>query len=235
MHWKQVINKCLISEGNMISIRYHVRKETDVKVTNVVLDKEIKQQKALMLLRKSALARQKENLAERLKVYLIQRCWDQIEKRDLDTPFGLTEESDLYIADRSIKERLWICRFNEYMKYSSRVSWYVSASYLCGHSDGQDWAVKIPGTITDVGEALAWLTPAKVKKAKTVKRQGDVYLIPSRKFNFDALPASHELTSNETGYMLRHNQHPTVILEGFGWTAIRQKQMAVGNKRRGAD
>jgi len=74
----------------------------------------------------------------------------------------------------------------------------ASLRYLCGTDDAGRWAVRVPGTLGSVEEALAWITPAKVERAKDngklVKRQGDVYLVetsPAHDGSGDELPKSH--------------------------------------------
>ncbi len=58
---------------------------------------------------------------------------------------------------------------------------WATLSYLYGVDDNGPWAVRVPGTITTVHDALAWITPKAVSKAIAaglrVKRQGDVYAV----------------------------------------------------------
>lgn len=60
----------------------------------------------------------------------------------------------------------------------------ASLSYLCGEDDNGPWAVRVPGTIKTVGQALQWVTPVQVREAENVGRrvlrQGDVYAVESR-------------------------------------------------------
>ena len=94
--------------------------------------------------------------------------------------------------------------------YSRRAgSRQASLRYLCGTDDTGKWAVRIPGTVQSVEQAVAWITPAKVEKAgsqgKTVKRQGDVYLVETSAAHDgsgDDLPESHEW--DETKRKLYH-------------------------------
>ena len=69
--------------------------------------------------------------------------------------------------------------------YSRRKGWFVQGAYLVGSDDGQLFATRIPGTITTVREALHWLEPAEVRRARAAgrwtARQGDVYLIETRR------------------------------------------------------
>jgi len=47
------------------------------------------------------------------------------------------------------------------------------------------WAVRIPGNITNISEAMRWITPTDVttaaNKGKRVLRQGDIYAIETTK------------------------------------------------------
>ena len=58
---------------------------------------------------------------------------------------------------------------------------WTELSYLCGTEDGQLWAVRVPGTVISVADALLWMTPQAVRDARAagrrVERQGDVYIV----------------------------------------------------------
>lgn len=58
---------------------------------------------------------------------------------------------------------------------------WSSLAYLAGVDDNGPWAVRIPATLTTVAEALAWLEPPEVTRARRdgrrVRRQGDVYAV----------------------------------------------------------
>jgi hypothetical protein len=55
----------------------------------------------------------------------------------------------------------------------------VHLRYLAGEDDNGSWAVRLPGTVSTVPDALEWVTPAEVTRARNagrhVVRQGDVY------------------------------------------------------------
>ncbi|MFJ8676768.1 hypothetical protein [Streptomyces sp. NPDC093589] len=67
-----------------------------------------------------------------------------------------------------------------YGKFPARMA---RLSYLWGPDDAGSgpWAVRVPGTVTTVDDALEWLTPAEVTQAlargRRVRRQGDVYAV----------------------------------------------------------
>ena len=120
------------------------------------------------------------------------------------------------------------------------------ASFLCGTEDGQDWAVRVPGTLHTIKDALHWITPGPVrqaiKKGKTVHRQGDMYFIPMRIGgpDLDALWSSgHTASRGADGITVLHDQHPSLFLpnlgDGYTWRAVRQMQMGNTNSRTGAD
>jgi hypothetical protein len=86
-------------------------------------------------------------------------------------------------------------------------------SYLCGVDEGQLWAVRVPGTITTVREAVRWIEPAEVRNARQagrpVFRQGDVYIVfTSARYDgagAEDLP-EHHIWNPETR-VLTHPQH----------------------------
>jgi hypothetical protein len=92
----------------------------------------------------------------------------------------------------------------------------ASLSYLAGVDDGHPFAVRVPGTITTVADAIAWLEPAAVGKArkvgKRVERQGDVYAVESRCDLMDAAARGgierHDWNAEDR--VLTHPQHRTI-------------------------
>lgn len=101
--------------------------------------------------------------------------------------------TELDIIDRG--NGLYLLGLDGWKKYTRSTSWHVSLRYLCGHDDNGAWAVRLPGTIETVEDAVAWTTPAEVHKAqaagKRVLRQGDVWMVEARKDNLNALPRGH--------------------------------------------
>lgn len=105
----------------------------------------------------------------------------EVERRGGETSVtGLYSTARLAVTDESGGLVLLHCA--GFRAYSRRHGCHRAAlSYLCGREDGQLWAVRVPGTLTSVRAALAWLEPADVAKArlagKRVLRQGDVYAV----------------------------------------------------------
>jgi hypothetical protein len=94
------------------------------------------------------------------------------------------EHRELEIVDtgRSEGRKVWLLRAEGWRYYSRRFGARPAhLAYLCGYDDAGAWAVRVPGTIERADEAVEWLTPATVTKAraagKRVLRQGDVYAV----------------------------------------------------------
>jgi hypothetical protein len=91
---------------------------------------------------------------------------------------------------------LYLYKASAWRYYTRDYSRPATLAYLCGVDDNGPWAVRVPEKITCVRDATAWLEPSSVTEArnagKDVTRQGDVYVIPSKRDNFDKLPSSHK-------------------------------------------
>jgi hypothetical protein len=186
---------------------------------------------------------------------LIQRTRKQITDRRISVPddFG-RKEMTAEVTDRQKNPNTWLVHFKwrtrsygsltygDYMPSRS-----THASFLCGRSDKQDWAVRVPGTIKTVQKALVWITPAAVRKAqreqKKVLRQGDLFFIPLRIYDDDmnALWGTrHTSLRTPQGVVISHPQHPALTLPSinktnYGWLAVQQKQLGNYGERVGAD
>jgi hypothetical protein len=188
---------------------------------------------------------------------LIHRTIEQITNRRLSRPEGFrNSEEARKITDHVEKPRMWLMHA-EYVARAfngwTHVKRPVRVSYLCGHEDGQDWAVRVPGTITTVEKALHWVTPAAVRKAilngKPVWRQGDIFFVPMRLKTSDlsALEETNHIfygtkvfSEEGVSYLgdirIAHQQHPEVTLSyKYKWRAIQQKQLSTDGYRRGGD
>lgn len=144
-------------------------------------------------------------LRERADARLIARYSAEIARRGGETVIeegakaSALREKPLQIAERC--DGMVVLHVTGWRFYSrGHGSRQASLSYLCGTDDAGLWAVRVPGTITTVSEALAWLTPGDVVKALDkglrVRRQGDVYAIETTaKRDGDGswdLPEAHE-------------------------------------------
>jgi hypothetical protein len=171
----------------------------------------------------------------RLKKHLLNKGIAEIRRRRL-SQIAIIPLEALSCSDIKGKERVWVLHWSGVIEYSRKEQWKGRVSYLCGHSDGHDWAVRIPGTIDDCDSALDWLVPAVVKKAEKVVRQGDIYFIPSKRADMTAIEGSrHQVSEFKYGFRVDHPDHPTIKLKGHGWKAVRQTQMASHGSRINAD
>lgn len=119
-------------------------------------------------------------------------------------------------------------------KFGSRAA---SLSYLCGHDDSGDWALRLPGTITTIYSALDWITPAQVKRAlaagKRVVRQGDVYAVETRGADSEQRLGSHKL---ENGVLVHISGEHAPVSVPFPAKLYQQKMYAMGRGMgRGSD
>lgn len=115
--------------------------------------------------------------------------------------------------------------------------------YLVGIDDAGIWAVRVPGTMRSVSEAVRWLTPREVVTARmagrTVLRQGDVYVIEARvdRMADTRLPRGHEWRP-ETRYLVHRpsdgRKHKPVKV-AFPARVVPQRAYRMGRSgRRGA-
>jgi hypothetical protein len=206
--------------------------------------------------RKDAKIRQhkaKIDLGSKEEYSLVDRALQQIKDRELATPFGFwTYKSARKISDRRQNPHLWLLHSNYMASYTHWEQWWLSSSYLCGHTDNHDWAVRVPGTLITVDEALSWITPAQVKKAQKAKqpvyRQGDMYFIWSDEQDtimdkFAPLVGTRHMLDfvyddnwSVVAFKINHPQHPPVTLDVTKrWRALQQRQLDVGGRRAGAD
>jgi hypothetical protein len=199
---------------------------------------------------------EKTNDAERV---LIGRTNAQINaRRRIQTPpvdfFMEGNGMVVSVTDRQVHPSMWLVhyawkarRINPWGDYM-RTTRKAHASFLCGREDGQDWAVRVPGTLLTIKEALHWITPSPVRKAfqagKIVHRQGDMYFIPvqlhSSRNDLEALfGTEHQTTRGPSITTVSHPQHGDLELpnldKGYVWRAVRQTQMSNYGERAAAD
>jgi hypothetical protein len=138
-------------------------------------------------------------LQQRARAWLVGRIYQEIERRGGETEIeGNYGTTYLTIADR--RGRLVLMNAEGWRSYGRQPARMASLSYLWGADDAGSgpWAVRVPGTLTTVREALAWLTPNEVTKALDkglrVRRQGDVYAIETtaRHDGTGDLPDGHQ-------------------------------------------
>ncbi|KOT51159.1 MULTISPECIES: hypothetical protein [Streptomyces] len=140
------------------------------------------------------------SLRERADERLLNAAVHEIARRGGElTIHGETTAHELEIADRDRAAGMMLLRAQGWRYYSRRAgSRFATLAYLYGTDDAGPWAVRVPGTVQTVAEALAWITPAEVTRAlaagKRVRRQGDVYAIEttSGRDGSGELPEGHQ-------------------------------------------
>jgi hypothetical protein len=133
----------------------------------------------------------------------VRRFIGEIQKRGGETE--ILGKKNRVNASLSLKEtsekrgKLTLLTAHGWRFYSNRFgSRLASLAYLCGIDDNGPWAVRIPGTIVSIKDAIDWVEPNAVKKARSknqkILRQGDVYVIQSRKdlAQITDLPPNHQ-------------------------------------------
>jgi len=215
------------------------------KVTIKGVVEELERQQALSRARHDARAiPQAIPARERVKAFLVRLALQAIRDRSLDTPTGWEEEEEgVEVLDRDVQQRTWLIGNSYSYHYSNRFGdRNISGAFLCGREHGQIWAVRVPGTLSTVPDALAWLEPATVTKAKEkgriVLRQGDFYFVEMPRYredNMDALQwTDHEYAAQ--GRLVAHPQHGHVIFpQDRHFKAVPQSQMGHGGSRVSAD
>lgn len=182
----------------------------------------------------------KPKLQDRLHSRLITIAQLEATKRSLNTPTCWPREGT--VEDYDPDRRMWVVNVERRHHYSNAFGdWWVRASWLAGHDDSGYWAVRIPGTILLIDDALDWITPAAVRKAEAegrqVLRQGDVYIAEKKRGpdHTRDLPWRHQWDAETR--TLSHPQHPDIAIP-FPFRAYAQRQLtstSAGAGRRGGD
>lgn len=131
---------------------------------------------------------------------LMQRVRDEIRRRGGETWIeGKYKTAHLELTDK--RDGLVLVHAEGWRSYDKAPARTARLSYLWGRDDAGSgpWAVRVPGSITTVTDALDWLTPAPVHRALAkglrIRRQGDVFAIettPARDgHGVEDLPESH--------------------------------------------
>lgn len=126
---------------------------------------------------------------------------------------------DGQVVDRN--ESGWLIKADKKIHYSNRFGdYWNSAAWLCGKDNGHYFVVRVTSTCNTVQEAIDFMTPATVSKAIAkglkVKRQGDIWLIPSKSYNAGEIEGSRHVLkiskSNQKHARLIHPEHKTIRL-----------------------
>lgn len=138
----------------------------------------------------------------RLKATIERQMRAEIRRRGGETTIeGSYGTEVVELVDRNSREHLYLLHAEGWRQYSKAYGARRAAlSYLCGRDDAGTFAVRVPGTVTTIADALAWLEPSEVTRAKAagkrVRRQGDVYAVETVRTHdgkgVEALPPAHE-------------------------------------------
>lgn len=180
-------------------------------------------------------------LARRRRALYLQEA----DRRGLPTVLHLAKNpaQDLMMVSETRTQEgyhVGLLRAEGWAKYAGGVpASRASLAILAGHDDAGLWAVRVPGTMTTAGAALAWLEPAEVRKArdagKRVLRQGDVYVVERTRdaMGQGDLPAGHVWEPGSR--TLVHDGHARLHVP-FPARAFRQSTLAAfGSGRRRGD
>ncbi|NEE25417.1 hypothetical protein G3M53_08045 [Streptomyces sp. SID7982] len=152
--------------------------------------------------RNRPVVREPRPIAERLRARIVADAVREIERRGGETVIeGDGTTTGLRVVDRDATTRTVLLRAQGWRYYSRAFgSRHTTLAYVYGTDDAGPWAVRVPGTTETLADALAWMEPAEVTKAKRagrrVRRQGDIYAIETTAAHdgrgADALPEAHE-------------------------------------------
>ena len=169
----------------------------------------------------------------------------EIAKRDLPTPTGWDGGSVTDSTCDDLMNRRWVVHSSYYHKYTKSEGWVIRGSFLAGYDDGHPFAVRIPGTIKTVAEAITWLTPAAVRNATGkglgVLRQGDIYVVETvRKTDVSELAGTQHTFHVTPSRGIRRISHPehgtaTIPKPWKNFKVYRQRQMSTNGTRAYAD
>jgi hypothetical protein len=151
--------------------------------------------------------------ADRLHAKITAEAIAEIQRRGGETVIEGEKErvnATLAIVERDKRTGTALLRAEGWRYYSRQFgSRHVELAYLYGVDDAGPWAVRVPGTMTTLADALAWVEPAEVTKARAagrrVARQGDVYAIETTGAHdgkgAENLPEAHQWRS-DTRYLV---------------------------------
>lgn len=178
-------------------------------------------------------------LRHRLEQKLIKKVEEVIIRRNLSVPTGWREEVKFLSMKKGAG--LILIRYSGWYEYGRNQRRQLGAGYLYGIDDGQAWAVRVPSTMKNVGESLAWLKPSVVKRAEAEgrqsRRQGDIYFVEKAgKSDFRSIEGTRhrvKIASNG-GISVTHPQHSCLRLSGkISWMAVQQTQINGSGRKNG--
>jgi len=186
------------------------------------------------------LGKEKKQLIDKREeeLMIVEDCWDTedgflepistedyvafLEPKNYITP---SEMGIRWIDREDADENFLLVTAGEKLFWHGRVWGTQCRTFLLGKDDSGAWFHQVPTTIDTVEQALDYMEPAEVKKARKngreVKRQGDIYFKEMKqKSNMDALEnTKHDAEKIDDGWLIKHPEHEKLELKGE-WKAI---------------
>jgi len=137
-------------------------------------------------------------LSERLGRYIADKFAVEIMRRGGETAIEERDGSQpLLIVERDRGRDLVLLRASGWRHYNRSMTRHAAIAYMCGYDDNGIFAVRVASTCNSIDDAIDFLEPAAVKKARAagrqVLRQGDVYAVETQRDRATSsdLPARH--------------------------------------------
>ena len=188
-----------------------------------------------------------------MKTTTLKKFVNEIERRGGETvinhmPYGRSgwkhvEERELKCIGQGKSEgkTVYLLGCDGYRYYSRRYgSGKAALRYLAGKDDSGLWATRVPGTCESVKDAIDFIVPSVVPKARAKKlrvlRQGNLYLVetPKAKNHIDAdsdwyfagLSEYGSHTYYKNARVICHPEHTALRVPPGRWQAVEQKSLA---------
>lgn len=172
-------------------------------------------------------------LKQRANKRIAERFAAEIERRGGET--GIPTDSGmipLAVRDRDARRDLTLLGASGWRFYSKRESHFAELAYLCGSDDSGLWAIRVPGTLRTVNEAMRWSTPVVAARREHL-RQGDVYAVRTTAAHdgtgVEDLPAHHvwDPQARTLTHVSDGRRHETLTIP---WPVrfVRQRQLGMG-------
>lgn len=124
-------------------------------------------------------------IAQRLNEHIARKYRIEIDRRGGET-FIAEKDRNVLLGVAERRDGLVLLRAEGWRQYSrSFGARPATLVYLCGMDDNGPWAVRVPGTIKTITDAVDKIEPIEVRKAreegKQILRQGDVYAVERKR------------------------------------------------------
>lgn len=167
------------------------------------------------------------NIRARMRRHLLEMAAQETRRRGLATL--LVPDT---LIDYDPKARVWLVGAAARVGSKSN-NWWYDHRWVVGRDGGRLWAIRVPRTVNTVEEALRFLEPAEVRRAREegrgLLRQGDIYFIEMRRRGYENLTALEGTrhTYDPATRTVTHPEHKPVRIppEWPGVKAVRQRTL----------